>query len=418
VERTDVMTLTVDRSRDGGPSIVRVFDDNYLELVRVLVEAAQIEHTLVLAYLHALFSVKARYASVRGDVSTTSFLEHDPAGPRGTEVVTGQYTLLDVALEEMQHLDLVNRFLRDLDASPVLVAHTFPFTSDIYPFPIEARALDRYAAATFLWLEADACALSLEPSCADLAEPPEFIAEVRQVLAGKGLGAPVVPVDDEVPSHLGSLYHAILVLTHQVAAAPPQGLAPYLPWDTHEQHVRWIAQEAELGHYRFFRDVFSGKAFGRDASVWNEGDPDYPSIPLAAGTAYPGQPHTIADPSARRLAWLSDLLYWIVLVSLDARYRSADERLAYHAVDVMTLGLWPIGTTLAEKYGVGVPFDPLGPGYGAQRGHAGMRSFLRHLLREGASTAHALEADGLLPEGFRPQIFETVMAALGPAPGP
>src|SRR3712207_1042918 len=80
----------------GGPSVelVRDFADPYLELVRLLREASEIEHALLVQYLYGAYSLKPAYAVIRG-----------PAFPSPN-------TLLGVAIQEMQHLEQVNRMLR------------------------------------------------------------------------------------------------------------------------------------------------------------------------------------------------------------------------------------------------------------------------------------------------------------------
>lgn len=395
-----------------GPVVAPLFADPYLELVRLLTEAAQLEHSLLIAYLRALFSIKDRYAAVRGRLGPDSFLERDPGGPGGTEAVEDPYTFLDVALEEMQHLDAVNRFLAALHASPCLVPHPFPLPADIYPFAIEALSLDRYAAATFLWLEADQCALSLSPGCAGRNEAdPAFIREVRGVLEAGDVGGSHPPVDEISPDHVGSLYHRILDLAATVARRPPPDLPADLPWGSFRQAMHFIAQEGESGHYRFFRDVFTGQAFGGDASVWTEGSDAYPSVTLRGGTAYPSEPSTIPDTATRRLAWFADLHYWIVLTLLDARYRVHDRSLVYHGVDLMTRGLVHLGEAVAGRGHV-LPFDALGPGYALGRGQRGLRTFAAQLLEEARRQLDALDRAKLLPAAYDANVLATVSSAL------
>lgn len=393
-------------------AIEPVFSDPYLELVRLLTEAAQLEHTLLLADLRCLFSIKPRYGAVRGTLGPLDYLERNPEAPPGTAALEGPYSMLDVAIEEMQHLDGVNRFLVALGASPCLVPHPFPEVDDIYPFQIPALGLDRYAVATFMWVEADACALSLSAHCAGKTDPDAaLVKEVRDVLSqrpGKSFPGP----GGGERSHVGSLYHQILALATAVSARPPAELRADLPWATHLQQMRWIAQEGEVGHYGFFRAMFTGSAFGGDGTIWLPGNPDYPAFDLQGGTAYPGDSTTIADLPTRRLAWLADLHYWVVLALLDARYRDSAQSLGYHAVDVMTLGLLSLGTAVAER-GYVLPFDPLGPGYVLGRGERARRTYLGHLVAEAQTQAAALGRDGLLPAGYDVGLLATVAAALG-----
>jgi hypothetical protein len=402
--------LRIDRAEGGIPTD---YDDDYLELVRLLVEGAGLEHSLMAAYLYALFSIKDKYKDVQGDVSESSYLEHSPVGRGGTEVLLEKDTFLDVALEEMQHLGLVNRYLCDLGSAPNFIPHVYPFASDLYPFDIELRSLDRYAAATYLWIEADECKLSLSPECKKVSEPAAFIRDVRKVLH---LGSPryrAHPVKKQL-NHVGSLYRKIIIQTQKVADKPPPFLPADFPWGDWEKRMGWIQYQGELTHYRFFRDVFTGKAFGATPAIWRPGK-NFPAHHFARLTAYTARPNTIPDKKALRLAWLADLHYWIILALLDVAYRSITLTLRYKAIDNMTLGLWFLGRHLAEEYEVGVPFDPMGPHYSLGRSDEFSLHILRLLVLEAARKAEALEKDGLLPEGYDPKIFEMTLAGLGPA---
>jgi hypothetical protein len=395
-----------------------LFTDPYLELVRLLTEAAQLEHTLMLADLRCLFSIKPEYATVRGALGGDDYLERDPQAPPGTAALEGHYSMLDVALEEMQHLDFVNTFMADLHASPCLVPHSFPDVDDIYPFRIPALGLDRQAAAAFMWVEADSCALSLDAACAGRSEPDtDLIRQVRRTLmTGEGHRFP--GPGEGGPSHIGSLYHRILELTTQVLPNPPAHLKKAdIPWSMHLQQMRWVTQEGEIGHYRFFRDLFTGAAFGGDDQIWVPGNPDYPAMTLHNGTAYPHKPRrTIPDEGTRQLAWLADLHYWVILALLDVRYRRTDQSLGYHAVDVMTLGLFSLGEAIAER-GYVVPFDPLGPGYVLGRGERGQYAYAAHLVAETEQQVEALRRAGLLPAAYDSGMLATVAASLAAGGG-
>jgi hypothetical protein len=416
------MTIRLYRRQGLGENVQTaiqpLFADPYLELVRLLTEAAQLEHTLLLADLRCLFSIKPKYAQVRGALGEDDYLERNPQAPPGTAALEGHYSMLDVALEEMQHLDFVNTFMADLHASPCLVPHSFPEVDDIYPFRIPALGLDRRAAAAFMWVEADSCALSLNEACAGRAEPDtELIREVRRTLiTGEGQRFP--GPGEGGPSHIGSLYHRILELTTEVLAKPPAHLKKAdVPWSVHLQQMRWITQEGEIGHYRFFRDIFTGAAFGGDDQLWVPGNPNYPAMSLHNGTAYPDQPgRTIADTGTRQLAWLADLHYWVILALLDARYRSTDQSLGYHAVDVMTLGLFSLGEAIAQR-GYVLPFDPLGPGYVLGRGERGQYAYAAHLVSETEQQAEALGRAGLLPATYDSGMLATVATSLAAGEG-
>ncbi len=387
------------------------YDDDYLELIRLLTEGAGLEHSLMIGYLYTLFSLKEQYAGVQGDVTLKSYLEHAPTGRANTEVLRKKDSFLDVAIEEMQHLALVNRYLAALGAAPNFLPHSFPYTSDIYPFNIELRSLDRYTAATYLWIEADACALSLHPSCESTREPIAFVREVRRVLHDGGRRHHERPIDERHPDHVGSLYRRIIAQTQRVAAAPPPFLPADFPWAEWQQKMSWIHFQGEITHYRFFRSVFTGEAFGADARIWEPGQ-DYPSHALTWKTAYPGHSHAIANPEARRLAWLGNLHYWIILTLLDTAYRVPERKLQYKAIDHMTLGLWSIGHELVVRYQVGLPFDAMGPQYTLGRTHELSLAIVRRLVLEARGKAKALAAAHLLPPGYDLDLFEMTLAGL------
>ncbi len=390
------------------------YDDHYLELVRLLVEGAGLEHSLMAAYLYSLFSIKDRYDSVRGDITEDSYLLHSPAGRGGMDVLYEKDTFLDVALEEMQHLSLVNRYLCDLGAAPNFIPHVFPYASDLYPFAIDLRSLDRYAAATYLWIEADDCKLSQSARCKDRSESPRFIREVRRVLGAGSKRFKKHPAKIKL-DHVGSLYRKVVLHTRRVADHPPAFLPKHFPWGEWEDKMNWILYQGELTHYRFFREVFTGKAFGSDAGVWEPGNKDYPAHHFKHETAYTARANTIPNEKARRLAWLADLHYWIILALLDVAYRSVSLTLRYKAIDGMTLGLWYLGKHLARKYHVGVPFDPMGPQYALGRNEAMSLLILRRLVLEASRRARELEQDGLLPDAYDPTVFAMTLTGLSPA---
>src|SRR5476649_146677 len=122
------------QSRDG--KIVRDFASPYLELVRLLREATEVEHALMLQYLYAAFSLKPDYADIAGT-----------GAPGSTD-------LIGVAVQEMQHLATVNRLLAALGAAPNLVRQEFPYEPAIYPFEFSLEPLSRKSLAKYLYAEA------------------------------------------------------------------------------------------------------------------------------------------------------------------------------------------------------------------------------------------------------------------------
>ncbi len=397
--------LGLRRDRAGGFAAAD-FSDPYLQLVHLLTQAAGLEHSLMAAYLYAGWSLRPAYRDVRGSVDGADFGLHRLDADVAADL-EDQHTMLDVAIEEMQHLGLVNGLLCDLGAAPVLTPHTFPMSADIYPFAIELRPLTRPVAATFLWVEAE----SVKFSGTGPGEEPLWF---RQLVA-EVLGQLPDPIDREPVSHLGSLYHAILRATQRVADDAPAFLDPKIDWQAWVHRMDWILGQGEIAHYRFFRSIFTGAVFDGDADggVWSDpAAPTYPARQLLRGSGWEHAPDRIVSRDARRLAWLGDLHYWLILGLLDASYRGASLVGRYRAIGQMTRCLWSIGVELADTHEVGFPFDPLGPGYQYGKDPAAAR----HVLIRMAIEAHAVERElasaGLLPDDYAAGAIAEVLAEL------
>jgi hypothetical protein len=405
-----VTTLYLRQAPTGGLA-TDDFHDPYLELVHLLTQAAGLEHSLLLAYLYGAFSLKPQYVNVRGTVAPELYGLHRLNTHQDRDI-RHIHTVLGVAVEEMQHLATVNRFLRVLGAPPVLTPHTFPFAADIYPFAIDLRPLTRASVATFLWIEAEALKFAgNEPG----AEPPAF-----QELVEEALDEYRDPIDTEPQSHLGSLYHAIGRVAARVGQDPPSFVSPLVDWPAWLSQLDAILGQGEIAHYRFFRRLFTGEAFlpdsGHPGVVW--ADPNgslYPSVALERGSGWAHVKDRIRDETARRLAWLGDLHYWLILGLLDRSYRSMDRTGRYQGVAQMTQCLVAIGLELSERYHVGFPFDPLGPSYefGADQSFA-LDSLIK-LASEIDVVAGELAADDVLPATYD---RTTVAALISPLRSP
>ena len=335
---------------DGAtpPRIVRDFQDPYLELVRLVREATEIEHALLVQYLYASFSVKSRYQAVIGTGGGDSI------------------SLVGVAVQEMHHLGRVNELLTDLHAAPNLARQDFPYEPDIYPFELSLEPLSRRSCAKYVYAEADATVLDPDnPDNADAASQ-KYIAAVLGAL-GSG----------PRPNHIGSLYGDILDRLHDVIAAS----LPGLPDLTH--HVTALSdikKQGEEEHYAFFKKLFTGEAFGAGPEIWSldPADDAYPAHDIGADpSAFEGHPRAIPEPH-RATAWLANLHYWLTLGLLDIGLRTGetDGDLGFQAVAHMKSALRPLGTHLATL-GVGIPFDPLSMGYASGHDTAGTVFVLR-----------------------------------------
>jgi hypothetical protein len=373
--------------------------DPYLELLRLLSEAAGIEHSLMLAYLFAMFSIKEQYHRVRGDLTLSLFMDHRTSGQPTIPSQQSDHSYLELCTQEMQHLGLVNALLGELGSAPNLMPHQFPLPADIYPFEIDLESLSRSVVAKYLWIEADNVAL--DP--AQHQGHKDELTFIEAVLA-------LLPVKDR-PTHVGSIYRRIL---HRFKEARDKKLMPAdFPYNAWHDRLRALQFQGEITHYMFFKGQFTGKAFGSDASVWEPG-PQYPANRLIRGTAFPDYPDTIRNGEAREVAKLANLHYWILLMLLDVSYRAQDRGPRYKAIDSMTQCLWHLGLWLARRWGVGLPFDQLGRNYGVGRD----RSLSLHIIRRYATDAIGLMGDlderGLLPDKYDRSVLQRLKRSIEP----
>jgi photosystem II stability/assembly factor-like uncharacterized protein len=360
--------------------IIRDFDDPYLELVRLVREATEIEHALLVQYLYAAFSVKPAYQAISG------------IGLRDPR------TLLGVAVQEMEHLRDVNRLLVALGAAPNLIRQDFPYEPDIYPFTLNLEPLSPSSLAKYVYTEAASSALVPGDD-----SDPEYLAFLKRLFDELG---------SVRPNHLGSLYGTIIERLHEVIANPPPGLGDLSVWPAILERIK---SEGEQAHFDFFRDVFMGThpGFGGRPDVWSlpKNDPAYPVMPLPVNpSAFEGHPNQIPDPVLRDLAWLSNLHYWIILDLLDLHYRG-HPRARDLAIDHMTGPIRTLGTHLAGL-GAGLPFDPLSMGYAPGVDSDSTVRLLLRLLDETDAITQRLREQ--LPEDFPFDQIRVTREALAP----
>lgn len=345
--------------------LVRDFLSDRLELVRLLKEVTEVEHSLMLQYLYAGFSLKSEFASLAGDGRSES------------------QSFIGVAVQEMQHLGSINKLLVALGASPSLELQDFPFEVDIYPFPMQLEPLSRHSVAKYAYCEAGAH--SVEPSSAG---DKLFAREIQAQLKG-----------DARINHVGSVYAILIELLDKLRKQDP-GLK--LDFDYWLVELKRIMDEGEVGHFEFFKSVFMGThpVFEKSPEWWTHDghSPHFPAYSVMANpTAYSGHPHQIEDPVSRQLAWLSNLHYWSVLVLLDLYYRTMDESLKYLAISYMLSPLRALGPELARR-GYGIPFDRLSLGYSPSRNLTDNLGFAIQLQAEAIEIRRKVESH--LPSAY------------------
>jgi hypothetical protein len=352
----------------GAGRVVRDFKDPYIELLRLLHAAAEIEHALMTQYLYAAFSLKPIYQAIAGQGSPNT---HD---------------LLGVAIQEMQHLGKVNQLLVALGAAPTLIREDFPYEPDIYPFRFQLEPLSRASLAKYVWTEAPVGAT--DAGKAQTTADRAFCGELERALGKRAR-----------PNYVGSLYDAVIAAAKELDATRDAGLPRLEPWIA---TLHDIKVEGEIGHFQLFKSVFTGthEGFGGRADIWSRplADPLYPAYQLPINpTAYVGHDQQIPDPQTQGLAWLGDLHYWILLMLLSAGYsRGSAEHIALARVHMMG-PFWSLARRLAAL-GSGMPFDPLSVGYARGLTREGNTRLLSRLLGEADAFEKRLGA--LLPADY------------------
>ena len=363
----------------GRSHIVREFAEPYIELIRLLRQATEIEHALMVQYLYGAFSVKPHYAGIVGSG------------------LPGSNDLLGVSAMEMQHLRDVNHLLIALGAGPNLVRQGFPFEPEVYPFEFNLEPLTEASVAKYVYCEA--ATGSLDPGRASDADR-RFLARLDRALGAHAR-----------PNHVGSLYDAILHTLREYIAATPGTEARLTPWIAKLEKIK---VEGEEGHFQFFRRVFMATHDGfkgRD-DAWSRATNDaaYPSYPLPVNpTAFIGEQNLIKNPEALGLAWLADLHYWLILLLADASYsEDADDYVALARIQM--LGPFLSLARHLPKLGAGVPFDPLVTGYGPCPSGLGRIEFLSCMVRETDRLAARLK--DRLPDDYPVGLGQVMLSAL------
>ncbi len=322
------------KSADVMP-IVRDFADPYIELIRLLREATEVEHALMLQYLYAAFSLKPAYEDIIGS-----------GDPNSND-------LLGVAVQEMQHLGKVNQFLVALGATPNLIRQDFPYEPDIYPFEFTLEPLSPNSLAKYVYTEA--AVGSLQRKNAKSLADRNFLDRLDRELGS-----------NVRPNHIGSFYDVLIRTLEQVIAEPKNRLQPLpnlKPWVKELEKIKF---EGEVGHFEFFKRLFMGthEGFKGRPNIWDL-PPDHPAYPAQMlprnPSAYVGHPNQIGDPVALSIAWLGNLHYWLTLSFLTFAYKYEAPRFIELAKQHMMGPLLSIARHL-PSLGTGFPFDPLSMG--------------------------------------------------------
>jgi uncharacterized protein with NAD-binding domain and iron-sulfur cluster/nitrite reductase/ring-hydroxylating ferredoxin subunit len=312
-------------------TIAREFKNPRLELLRLLHDACEIEHALMLQYMYGALSLKPAYNDIAG-----------PPDPARSDC------LLGIAVQEMEHFRDVNHMLVQLGGEPNMVRQDFPYESQIYPFEMRLERLSRFSAAKYVYAEAPAGVFQQDQQTeSDRQFADAVLAELRP---------------DARMNHVGTLYECVLALFDELEAADAR-----CDFDEMRATIKRIKSEGEVAHFDFFKSLFLGTIGSLQgvADLWGDPSSDrYPSFDAPTNpSALLGHSRVISDPRLLLIGQLGNLHYWIILALLQLSY-SASFKIDLTAPAILHMGgaLFPLGQLMASER-LGMPFDPLSLGY-------------------------------------------------------
>jgi aerobic-type carbon monoxide dehydrogenase small subunit (CoxS/CutS family) len=290
------------------------------KLVRWLSQAAEVENLLMLQYLYAAFSVKRpRYKALVGHGHRT------PGQP---------HCILAVAIEEMSHLDTVNRLLVELGAVPNLNHQELPYEPRLYPFTLAFEPLSRKSLAKYILAEAPA----------DLAvRDPILFSELHNASESHK------PINN-----VGSIYANIREELKKYGEN-----TKWDRWQYWDQQLGLIQSEGESDHYEFFLSVYLGThfVFGGVKDIWSDRYSEaYPSWQINHQTMWQGHAHSLPEGDALELAKLANYHYWLTMCVLEVSYRNSGQ---FHSLARRHMAgpLLQLCWLLPEKFGILPPLD-------------------------------------------------------------
>ena len=342
-----------------------------LELIRLLGEAAEVEHALALQYLYMAFSVKEEFRDVQG------FPKPGVGG------------LFGIAVEEMIHLGRVNRILVQLGAAPVMHRQDFPYEPEFYPFEFKLEPLSASRLLAFILTEA----------------PAEFGGEAWNLLTegqrtelAECLGT---KMKDMAANRLGVLYGALLELLKDPALQIDESIRQFS-----QQSLYKNVLEGEGSHFNILVGIWQ-TYFAGDASMKQSAL----TVPLQSVP-----PAEIASS----VITLTDKIYWLICGLLHLGYLEAPAKpeadVKQLATSLMMRALLPLGRFLAQQ-GVGLRFAELSLGYSfggeTSQSKALLLILCSEILREMKSLTGAVFES--LPWKALDLVFRDLSLALQPA---
>ena len=392
------------------------------QLIYLLREAAELEHTILCEYLFAAFTMKQR-------------LDEGLTAAQLEAVDRWRTAILTVAKQEMLHLTLVQNLLTAIGAAPHLSRPNLPTAAKHFPAGVQIALVPFGEAALrhFLFLE--------RPEGVALDDPDAQVAVER--------ARPFMADDDIVPapqgfSTVGHLYRAIDIgfawLTATLGAdklfigPPPAQTSPeVMHWDglvaveglaTAHRAIDVIVEQGE-GATGDWREAHFGKFLGiyDEFLALRAADPAFePARPVLPGHVRPhryGDPVPLIDePRTKRVADLFNVVNEIVLLALTRFFAHTDETPAQLAtlenvgVGLMFAAIKPLGQLLTTlPFGPSAPGRTAGPtfelfyigGYLLPHRRAAW-TLIAERLRQAAGLARRLEGEGLALKGVIPAL--------------
>jgi uncharacterized Fe-S cluster protein YjdI len=287
------------------------------ELIYLLTEAAEFEHTVMCSYLYAMWTLE-REVSDRVTAAELALVDR----------WRGQ--LRHVALEEMLHLSLVNNMLTAIGAAPHLWRPPFPVPRGLFPADVLLRLspFDEAALDHFVFLE--------RPEGIALVDGAGFdhVDHYRRVTSPDLLSPS--PVDYDSQGHLyhgiaqgfrrlaGELGESALFVGHRDAQVGPDdfglpGLFVVTSVDSAMAAIEEIVTQgegapahSEDSHYARFLGVRDELRAAREARPGFAPARPAATNPVLVGLVPDGATR-IEDPDARRLVDLGDSVYTLML---------------------------------------------------------------------------------------------------------
>jgi Ferritin-like len=333
-----------------GPSVAPPADKE--ELVQMLTQAAELEHSLCVQYLYAAFTLKAA-----GEPGVTAY----------QAALTQQWhqQITRVALQEMYHLMIANNLLIAVDAPPNMWRPNYPQPSARYSdidlpsvlAPFELDTVSRF----MCWEKPDTSGWWDEP-CRQCSE---------QALQRYGLTTEAPPPYNSIGELYTSIKEGFLANPGWIdlAAAERQVTSDLVPFRPPIEPIREPTQAARYidvvveegegvpdwdssSHFAYFYQIIvelqSQNVMGLDLGWTTVDNPIYDASNEKPGASL------ITDASAASVGVLFNRLYGLLVDILARLFTPADDQPAQRrafanaSMVLMPLGVKPIGTILTR----------------------------------------------------------------------